>query len=117
MPNNFLGLPFAPFVRKQINTRQNALGKYDNIPSKDLQYYNSKTPFLRLASSVNVTNEGPDNTELENSVLKKLINLGYDPEIITGKALATNCILQGGVVNTVDTDENGEFSANASFSG
>jgi len=117
MPNNFLGLPFAPFVRKQINTRQNALGKYDNIPSKDLQYYNSKTPFLRLASSVNVTNEGPDNTELENSVLKKLINLGYDPEIITGKALATNCILQGGVVNTVDTDENGEFSTNASFSG
>ncbi len=51
MPNNFLGLPFAPFVRKQINTRQNALGKYDNIPSKDLQYYNSKTPFLRVCYS------------------------------------------------------------------
>ena len=100
MPNNFLGLPFSQTVREQINIRQKTLGKYDNISSKDLQYYNAKTPFLRLASSVNVTSKGPDSTKLENSVLDKLINLGYDPEIVTGDKLAHNCILQGGIVNT-----------------
>jgi len=107
--NNFLGLPFAPWVKRQIEVRQEALGKYNKISSKDLQYYNTKTPFLRLASSVNLTNEGPGGTELENSVLKKLIALGYNPEDITDDALAKKCILQGGVVSTSGTNDDPIF--------
>ena len=55
MPNNFLSSPFSDWVRKQVNVRQESLGKYSNIPTKDLQHYISKTPFLRVASSVNLT--------------------------------------------------------------
>ena len=68
MANNFLSTPFVPWVREQVNVRQKALGKYSNIPSKDLQYYTNKTPFLRLASSVNLTNQGTNDSEITNSV-------------------------------------------------
>ena len=55
---NILGNPFDDWVQTQIDVRQKSLGKYSNIPSKDLQYYTTKTPFIRLASSVNLTNLG-----------------------------------------------------------
>ena len=54
MSDNFLGGPFNDVVRGQVNVRQEALGKHSKIPSQDLQYYTTKTPFLRLASSVNL---------------------------------------------------------------
>lgn len=101
---NLLGQPFKDWVTTQINTRQKSLGKYSNISSQDLQYYSNKTPFLRLASSVNLTNEGPEQkgkkTTLENSVLKKLIASGIPEDLITGDALAKNFILQAGAVSS-----------------
>ena len=101
---NVLGQPFKDWVTAQINTRQKSLGKYSNISSQDLQYYSNKTPFLRLASSVNLTNEGPEQkgkkTTLENSVLKKLIASGIPEDLITGDALAKNFILQAGAVSS-----------------
>jgi|MDSV01.1.fsa_nt_gb hypothetical protein len=99
MPDNFLGLPFDDWVTNQINKRQEVLGKNTNIPTADLQFYNTKTPFLRLASSVNVTKNGVDGIELEESVYKKLQRIGYDENIFSGDELAKNCILQGGVIN------------------
>ena len=108
MPNNFLSSPFSPWVKKQVDVRQNALGKYTNISSKDLQYYTSKTPFLRVASSVNLTNQGTNNTILDNSVLDKLIASGYSMEDIGGDSLARNFILQGGVVSA--NQDNKTFS-------
>ena len=56
MANNFLGLPFDSWVKKQIDTRQEALGQNSNIDEKFLRFYTTKTPFLRLASSINLTN-------------------------------------------------------------
>ena len=64
-----LGKPFDPWVTKQVETRQMSLGK-NNLQPKDILYQNSKTPFLRLASSVNLTNKGADGKELKTSVLK-----------------------------------------------
>ena len=107
MANNFLGLPFDTFVKNQINTRQAALGQNSNIDEKFLRFYNAKTPFLRLASSVNLTNKGTGGADLENSVLKKLINAGVPSELISGDKLAKNFILQGGVVSATN---NSEFS-------
>ena len=75
MPNNFLSSPFAPWVKKQVDVRQESLGKYSNIPSKDLQHYISKTPFLRVASSVNLTRGGSG--EGGKSVLGDLEKAGY----------------------------------------
>ena len=91
---NILGNPFDPWVKKQIEIRQESLGKYSNIPSKDLQYYTTKTPFIRLASSVNLTNLG------EDSVLQKLLNLGIPESLLSEDQLAKNLILQGGAVSS-----------------
>ena len=100
MPNNFLSSPFAPWVKKQVDVRQESLGKYSNIPSKDLQHYISKTPFLRVASSVDLTlGEGGTGGK---SVLNDLINSGYLESDIGGNSLARNFILQGGVVSVQD---------------
>lgn len=99
MSDNFLGNPFKPWVTEQIDVRQKSLGKFSNIPLKDIQSYSTSTPFLRLASSVNLTNKGPQGVDLENSVLKKLSN-SFDSELISGDQLAKNFILQGGVVSS-----------------
>jgi hypothetical protein len=56
---NIIGDPFDDWVREQINTRQAALGKNLNIDPNTLKYYSTKSPFIRLASSVNLTNNGP----------------------------------------------------------
>ena len=50
---NILGQPFAPWVTKQINIRQESLG-YVKYGEKDLLYQNTKTPWIRLASSVDI---------------------------------------------------------------
>lgn len=52
---NLLQEPFKEWVTKQIEIRQKSLGKYNNISDTDLKFYSSPTPFLRLASSVNLT--------------------------------------------------------------
>ena len=53
---NILGNPFDPWVKKQIEIRQESLGKYSNIPSKDLQYYTTKTPFIRFFANLSSDN-------------------------------------------------------------
>ena len=103
--SNFLGLPFEPWVKNQIDKRQEILGKSTNIPNKDLQFYSTKAPFLRLASSVDVTKNTPDGTELKESVYKKLSKYYPNEDIFKDSNLARNCILQAGVVN-VDSDGN-----------
>ena len=100
---NILGNPFDDWVQTQIDVRQKSLGKYSNIPSKDLQYYTTKTPFIRLASSVNLTNLG------EDSVLQKLLDLGIPESLLSEDKLAKNLILQGGVVNATETNNNLDF--------
>ena len=104
MANNFLGLPFDSWVKKQIDTRQTALGENSNIDEKYLRFYNAKTPFLRLASSVDLTNKGSNGATLKESVQKKLIKSGVSSELIAGDKLARNLILQGGVVSAGSED-------------
>lgn len=94
--SNLSGSPFRDFVRKQINVRQKSLGKYTKIPTQDLQHYTTKTPFLRLVSSVNLT-KGKD---IKNPVLDKVAMLTGIPESeLIGKNLAQRFMLQGGVAD------------------
>lgn len=108
---NILANPFEPWVTEQIVARQQVLGKSSNIPPNILKYYSNKTSFLRLASSVNLTNNGPEidgkSSTLENSVLKKLINNGIPENLISGDTLAKNFILYGGAVSSNDEGFNG----------
>jgi hypothetical protein len=89
---NILGENFHPKIKKQIDVRQESLGTYSNIPSKDLIYYQNKTPFLKLASSVNLESKG------ENTILLKDL-LGVNENDIVDGGLAKKCILHGGVVD------------------
>jgi hypothetical protein len=97
---NILGEPFDDYVKTQIEVRQEALGKYGNISEKDLLSFTTKAPFLKLMSSVNLTNRGSDNNELSSSVLKKLVASGINENDISGEKLAKSCILQGGTINS-----------------
>lgn len=106
--DNFLGTPFDPEVKAQVEVRQNSLGKYSNIPSKDLQYYTTKTPFIRLVSSVNLE-------MITEGVPKQLKDLGYPVDTWSEDYLAKNIILQGGVVSydkAINT-ENDDFGLQA----
>jgi hypothetical protein len=103
MCQSFTGTPFDQGVKTQIETRQKSLGKYTNIPSKDLQYYTTKTPFLRLASSVDLEFYSP-----LKGVPKQLKDLGYDVGTWDGDYLAKNIILQGGVAS-YDKDKKKDF--------
>tara|TARA_R110001592_G_scaffold211644_1_gene463607 strand:+ start:4873 stop:7785 length:2913 start_codon:yes stop_codon:yes gene_type:complete len=94
MPNNFSGTPFEPEVKKQIEIRQESLGKFSNIPTKDLLFYSTKAPFLRLASSVDLEFYNP-----LIGVPKQLKDLGYDVDTWDGDFLAKNTILEGGVIS------------------
>ena len=115
MPNNFLSSPFAPWVKEQVDVRQESLGKYSKIPSKDLQHYISKTPFVRVASAVDLTlGEGGTGGK---SVLNDLITSGYLESDIGGNSLARNFILQGGVVSISGSIADGKIDGSNKFSG
>ena len=89
---NFLGLPFSPSVKAQIETRQKALGQYNNIDEKYLRSYTTKTPWIRLASTVDVKAHADGDGNLN-----KLKSYGIPEGALKGDTIAKNFILQGGV--------------------
>ena len=103
---NILGQPFAPWVKQQINVRQNSLGTSPNLPNQDLLYQNAKSPWLRLASTVDITLNGENH--------KKLIantSIGWDA--LTGDIPAKQFILQGGASRIVkNTTSEGDITRN-----
>ena len=87
---NILGRPFREFVTNQINVRQNSLKKGSGNNTDDLLYQQTKTPWLRFASSVDIKDSKFKDT---------LIGLGFSSSDISGQTLAKNFILQGGAVS------------------
>ena len=114
--SNLLGQPFDEWVTKQINVRQESLGKSTNIPSQDLQYYITKAPWIRLASSVDLILDRDESGSLKNMVPKKLEESGVPINDFTGGELARNVILQGGTLSA-NIGENGEIRSNGLNSG
>ena len=102
MSNNFLSQPFKPYVKAQVEARQKALGKYSNISPSILQYYTTKAPWIRLASSINVTSIEDNNS----IVYQKLIDSGLTPEQIKDENLAKNFVLQGGSISITNNIQN-----------
>ena len=86
---NILGKPFREFVTNQINIRQNSLKKGSGNNTDDLLYQQTKTPWLRFASSVDIK---------DSKFKDSLIGLGFNSSDVSGPALAKNFILQGGAV-------------------
>ena len=108
---NIQGGPFQDWVTNQIEQREISLGKsaakYDpetgavvGKQNQDLLYQQSKTPWLRLASSVNIKSTNSYGT------LDRLLSLpGINRNEIEGIAAAKNFILQGGALS-LDINDN-----------
>ena len=58
MANTLIGASFSDFVQKQINIRQDRLGINQGRNTEWLIWKNSNTAFVRLASSIDVNNDG-----------------------------------------------------------
>ena len=94
---NIQGGPFEDWVTNQIEQRELSLGKGSGNDSKDLLYQQSKTPWLRLASSVNIKSTTSYGT------LDRLTSLdGIDRNEVEGIQAARNFILQGGALSLND---------------
>ena len=100
--SNIIGDPFQLWVQDQIKVRQSALGQKSEISPDILKYYTTKTPWLRLASSINLEKDNDPNVQ---NVLKKLTNAGINENLIVGDKLAKNFILQGGAVSLEETTD------------
>ena len=78
---NVIGKVFDKYVQNQVKTRQTTLGHLGRS-DKELQLLNNSTAFLRLASSVDISQNVAE-------------NLGYPN--LSGKKLAQKLILWNGV--------------------
>lgn len=107
---NILGQPFAPWVTNQINVRQSSLGNSTNLTNTNLISQYSKTPWIRLASTVNIT-------EVEEGVYSKLTSYGINGDLIKGPDLAKNFMLFGGTSNDSGSLSVGLNSNNQLYSG
>lgn len=99
---NIIGEPFQSWVKTQIERRQEALGK-TNIDPNTLKWVTTKTPWLRLASSVNV----------DESIIAKL-GIGAN---LSGANLAKNFILFGGASNELGNLQSGINFSNSALNG
>jgi len=100
---SFLGNPFDSYVKTQIEKRQEALGKFNSIPDNTLNWYTTKAPWLRLASSI----------DIDDNIIKKL---GIDTNL-NGAGLAKNFILFGGASNESGSLQSGINFSNNTLSG
>jgi len=97
---NLLQEPFKPWVRQQVEVRQRILGNTRNIPENILEYNHTKTPWIKLSSSVNI----------DDPALTKLKALGLNLESLRGDNLAKNLVLFGG---TLRQNTNNQYIPNS----
>ena len=101
---NILGQPFAPWVTKQIYVRQQSLG-YVDYNTDDLLYQGGKTPWIRLASSVDIKDVLTlPIDDKSDGVLEKFTKFGVPRSAMIGSKAARSFILQGGAMGV---DDNG----------
>jgi hypothetical protein len=93
-----IGDGFVDYVKKQITTRQKALGEYDNRNIKNTKAFMTRTPWVRMVSSVDLT-EGNEKFP-GNSVLSTIKSSGnYSGIDLSGDNLAKKFILFNGISN------------------
>jgi len=111
-----IGDGFNEYVKKQINTRQKALGEYDNRSLTNTKAFMTRTPWVRMVSSINMT--AGDLAYPGDAVLDTLLKSGnYTGVDLSGDNLAKNFILfngisdqQGGITNLYSGITGGQSS-------
>ncbi len=107
---NILGEGFNNYVRKQVNERQKVHGSGvdQNRTPQEISYLNSRTGWIKVASSVSI-----DNTKNGRLRLKKL---GLESEFGTGEDLAKHFVLFNGISrlsNKVYKERKGVWNPNS----
>ena len=93
-----IGDGFVPYVKRQIDTRQKALGEYDNRNIKNTKAFMTRTPWVRMVSSINMTTG--DLAYPGDAVLDTLLKSGnYTGIDLSEDNLAKNFILFNGISN------------------
>jgi hypothetical protein len=114
-----IGRPFEDFINKQVKSRQTALGEgltsSNPIDLKTREAFMTAAPFIRLASSVSITNKDDITKESSGKSVYEQIKdnglfdgLGDDQWV--GSGLSQNCILNG-VPTSYKRDSNGDFTS------
>lgn len=93
---NLIGEGFNDYVRKQINNRQKVYGSGANKgrTEKEITYLNSRTAWIKVASSVSI--EDKDDGKPGDAV-KRLKSIGLNYKQFLGKGLAKKYVLFNGV--------------------
>ena len=93
---NLIGEGFNDYVRRQIIHRQTTYGSgvSEGRTEKEITYLNSRTAWIKVASSVSL--EGKDGEDEEMAKLRRK-NLGLVGEISLKKDLAKKFVLFNGV--------------------
>ena len=73
---NIVGVPFSNWVKKQINKRQEVLGKTQRSP-EEIQFLTNKNSWVRIASSVNITEDIADEEIKEQLLLDDKLAKGF----------------------------------------
>ena len=102
---NLLGDSHLPYVKDQIKARQDILGKQTDR-SQDMAWMNGRTSWVRLASSVDISNSqipfyntGSEKwTTIENEGIE-FRNQYLELENYSGPTLSKQLVLEGGVLN------------------
>lgn len=119
MDSNIIGKPHLEYVQDQIKLRQEILGKKKK-DSADIVWMNGKTSWVRLASSVNIEDQPIASYNVSSSQWETISNGGAQfrsslleiPEY-SGNELASQMVLQGGVLNQDGTQKFGVSNTNS----
>ena len=85
MPN-LIGEGFNKYVRNQINNRQEKYGKKERSP-QDIRYLNSRTGWVKMASSVSIKSDRWLNSLGLGNVFKQGTNLAKEFVLFNGSIL------------------------------
>ena len=93
-----IGDGFVDYVKDQIDTRQKALGEYDNRNIKNTMAFMTRTPWVRMVSSIDLEDKSYKFPGIP--ALEKLKSSGnYSGIDLSGDNLAKNFILFNGISN------------------
>jgi hypothetical protein len=106
-----IGDPFEDYVKQQIHYRQSALGMGVNAGGgrslNTQKIFNSNSPWIRLASAVNITkgNDKVAGKSVQQQIKDIGIFDGLDKEILEGDALSKNFVLMGTPTNNLGSNQ------------
>ena len=105
MVGNIVGEPIESYVKEQIKVRQQLYGNGflgEQRTPEQLNYFNSKLSWVKMASSVEIIESSTKNIELYGSSIgevkieggeKRLEKIGLKPSLYLGQGLAKKAIL------------------------